>query len=427
MPFDSGRVSFSRFMVHGDGPSAVDDTLLSILSEHRFVETEIGTPDEVEVGFVTAEHLLDSGFTFEKTGFGPGGTLALFGLRMDTHKPPADLKKAYRLMQEQAAATASPTGYASKGDKREALDNADRQIREELAAGKHRKSKLIPMLWDLSRKELFTTASGNTVVEHLSRLMRQAFVVDLEPLTAGTAAMRVAAQAGRTRDHEDLSPTAFTKPPAEASGRADAAEEVTAAVAGTPTVPWVAKSVDLKDFLGNEFLVWLWWRSETTEGPFEAGEAQVHAAFDKALDMDCAWGVGGRQSLRGDGPTRLGEAGEALRNGKWPRKLGLLMSDGEVGFELTLAGDAYAVAGAKLPEAEEAQTRREVVEARLESVRLLSDLLDGMYAGFLKARTGGSWGSVQVPEIRAWIRDRAAATVTSATAAEAPPALRMAE
>ena len=38
------------------------------------------------------------------------------------------------------------------------------------------------------------------------------------------------------------------------------------------------------DFLGPEFLTWLWFRTETQSGPFDLGGENGPAATDKALD-----------------------------------------------------------------------------------------------------------------------------------------------
>jgi len=173
------------------------------------------------------------------------------------------------------------------------------------------------------------------------------------------------------------------------------------------------QSLDLKDFLGNEFLLWLWWHIETNEGAVACGGsgnggsgASMYLAMDKALDMECAWGVGGKQSLRGEGPARLREAGEALRMGKWPRKTGLLLSDGEHQWELTLQGDRLAVASASMPEVPDAESPRELTEARLQLVRRLADAVDGLYHAFLSERTASGWPGKR-DAIGQWIRQRA--------------------
>ncbi|MEX0886927.1 MAG: hypothetical protein WD009_10860, partial [Phycisphaeraceae bacterium] len=429
MPFHAGRITFCRFRITGDAPTSVDDTALSILREHAFRETEVGAPDEVEVGWTTGQHLLDTQFTYEKNGFGDagsgGGAMLLAAMRIDTHKVPADVKQAYRQINEQAAASGNPSGYASKAQKQEASELAGRQIHEDLAAGKYRKSKLVPVLWDLRRGALYCGATGNVVQEQLARLLRASFAVELEPLSAGSLAGDILRSEGRRRDWEDLHPSPFTPAPPEAHAAMDDADAVNTDPT-IPTIPWRAQAVDLKDFLGNEWLIWLWHLTETAEGVVSVagggesarsgggggdGGGEAYITIDRSLDMDCAWGVRGKQTLRTGvtaGPIsliRLPEAGEALVTGKWPRKLGLILADAECQWELTLQGDRLHVSSAALPEVADAQTPRELTEARLMLVQRLAATLDGMYATFLDERTSSAWPTRR-ETIAAWIRHR---------------------
>ncbi len=407
MAFDSGRVTFCRLAVEGGSPPArIGDEMLSALEEHRFTESGIGAPDEIEAGFITAEHLLDTHFTYEKIAYGIGGTRAHLAIRIDTHKVPSEVKRAYRVINEQAAASLNPSGFASKGQKKEATELADRQVREELAQGRYRRSKSVPIVWDLERSEVFCGATGTAVIEQVAKVMRRAFGVEVSPISAGVAAGRVLKGVGHSRDYEDLRPSKFTEPPNDARRDEDDAESFDDPT--LPRVPWVAKSVDLKDFLGNEWLMWLWWHMEEHGGKIaiEGGEAWV--SMDKSLDTDCAWGVSGRQSLRSNdavGVTRLREAGEALSSGKWPRKAGLILSDGQQQWELSMQADTWVVGACRLPEMPEAQSVREVVEQRLESVSTLAGVLDGLYATFLHKRCGGSWGTTR-DLMKRWISDR---------------------
>ena len=185
MSFASGRVSFCRFLATGNAPASVDQALIDKLSEFAFTEQSIGAPDEVESGWITGQHLFDTQFTYEKNGF---GHLLLFCLRLDTHKVPGEIKRAYKTMNEQAAAAGNPSGFASRAQKKQAAELAERQVHEDLVAGRFRKSKSVPILWDLSNKMVYAAASGNTLIEHLSRLFRETFDVALEPLSAGAMA-----------------------------------------------------------------------------------------------------------------------------------------------------------------------------------------------------------------------------------------------
>ncbi len=414
MPFTKSRLSFCRFSVTGDAPTLADETAIAILNEHGFKETEIGAPDEVEAGFVTGEHILDTRFSYEKNGFGDA---LLFAMRIDTHKVPSDLKQAYRKINEDAAAAGNPSGFASKAQKKDAKDEAERQLREDLADGKFRRSKMVEVLWDLPSQTIYVSATGNTILEQLAKLMKQAFAVDLQYQSSGTLAGRLLRGSGKGRDYEDLRPSAFTAPP---PGATDVHDDAPTSGGGnyiegpqdinTPLVPWIVKSVDLKDFLGNEFLFWLWWLSETKEGTLNATDEhgnkhEVFIAIDKALDMDCAWDAGGKQTLRAAGPTRLIEAGDALATGKWPRKLGLILSDGEHQWELGFQGDQWAVSSALLPTIEDASSPREQLEQRLLMARSLAGAIEGMYRSFLNVRVSEKW-SAQRAEIRKWITGR---------------------
>ncbi|MEO0515096.1 MAG: hypothetical protein AAF086_07360 [Planctomycetota bacterium] len=406
MPYDSGRVTFTRFHVTGDAPSHVDDAFLSILSESRFRESEFGAPDEVEAGFTTGVHLFDTQFTYQKNGYGtPGHGMALFALRMDTNKVPADIKKAYKVMNELAAAAGNPTGFPSKSEKREARETANEQVREELASGKYRKSKIIPILWDFAHQTLYCGGAGTTVIEHLSRMMRNAFAVELDNLSAGVLAGNLIKAQGKARDYEDLQPSAFTSPPDAPRPRDD---DDSPANNTLPVLPWIAKSVDLKDYLGNEFLMWLWWHGEKNrDTPTIKTEAagEVFVALDKALDMDCAWDLTGKQTLRGDNPTKLPEAADALVTGKWPRKVALILADAEHQWELNLQGDQFVVSGAALPEIEDVENARELQERRLDLIIALSDTLNALFSTFLTRRASGPWKTDR-DAIKAWIKAR---------------------
>jgi hypothetical protein len=408
MPFSSGRVTFCQFAVSGDAPSSADETAMSILNEHAFRETEIGAPDEIESGFVTGEHILDTQFNYEKNGY---GNALLFAVRIDTHKVPSDLKQAYRKINERAAAAGNPSGFASKADKRDAKDEAERTLREDLAAGKFRRSKMIQILWDLDLQTVYCAATGTTVQEQIAKLFKSAFSVNLQYQSSGTLAGRILLNQGKGRDYEDLRPSAFTAPPAGATDEPDDAGYIEGPRdLNTPIVPWVVKSVDLKDFLGNEFLYWLWWLAETDDGTLTiknktGQESEVFFAIDKALDMDCAWDAGGKLTLRGAGPTRLIEASDALKTGKWPRKMGLIVSDGEHQWELAFQSDQWAVSAALLPTIEDAAGPREQIEQRLDLAKTLAQTLDGMYRAFLGARTATSWPTKRTA-IRQWVKDR---------------------
>ncbi|MEQ9453914.1 MAG: hypothetical protein RLN76_04890 [Phycisphaeraceae bacterium] len=400
MSLTSGRVTFCRYLVEGDAPKSVDDVAVSILEEHAFVASAVPDAREPEVGFVTAEHLLDTQFSLEKIGWGePGRPLLLASIRIDTHNPPSELRKAYERMNAVPVGMGEPPASAD--------EMAEHQISQERAAGKFRKSKSVPFLWDLSRGEVLLGTAAKGTSDVAVSLLTNAFAIRMVPLTAGKLAEHVMGKRGGKRDLEDAQPSAFTGPP---SGNEHA---MTGPKRSGPPVPWMAKAVDLRDFLGDEWLLWLWHRFESAQGAIDLAkrpgdkvdQPQGFVAITKALDMECAWGLAGKQMLRVDTPTRLGEAGEALRKGKWPRKAGLLVSDGESHWEMTMNAEMMSVSSTLLPEIEDVEDERGRINKRFELILDLAAWIDRAYAGFITERLDDGW-SRKRSALRQWIESR---------------------
>ena len=385
MGFPSGSISFRRFAVIGKSPQRIDQAMLDKLAGHALRAGEIGVPDEIEYGW-SGRHILDTNFSFENNVF---ADCLFFALRVDTNRVPGELKKAYLLMEQEALAAGNPSGFISKTQKHDCRDSVRRKIEDELRSGRHRRSRLFPVLWDVTEGVLYCNASG-TGFEKLAELFARTFGLELEPLSAGTLGLRELESKGRRRDYEDFRPTRFVHGPAGESEY--------------PEYPWVAKGPQPKDFVGNEFLLWLWHEADRRSGAIatESGEASIF--IDRWLDLDCAYGQTGRDSLRGSGPARMPEARDALRSGKLPRKAGLMLDIHNQQFTLTLGAESLSVGTLRLPEVEDADTPRILFEERVALLRDLCHGIDALFERFLKVRASSAWEG-QVNGMRSWIME----------------------
>lgn len=385
MGFASGSVSFRRFAVVGKSPKQVDQKLLDKLAEHVLEDREFGSVEEVDYGWSGGRHVFDSTFSFEHNVF---ADCIHFALRIDTNRIPGELKKAYQIMEEEAVAAKNPSGFISKTQKKDVKESIREKIEEEAKSGKYRRSKLVPVLWDVGNAVVYSVASGGAF-EKLAEIFERTFGLELQPLNAGGLALQMLEEKGKRRDYEDFRPTRFVHGP---DGESQA-----------PEYPWVAKGPEPKDFLGNEFMLWLWHEADgrtsvvTTEA---AGDVTIY--IDRSLDLDCAYGQTGRDALKGDGPSRMPEAHDGLRSGKVPRKAGLVLDAMRQQFTLTLSAEPLAIAAAKLPDVEEADSPRVLFEERIALLRDLCTIIDGLYGAFLKARASSGWES-QTGAIRKWI------------------------
>jgi len=377
MGFAAGSVSFRRFAVVGEQPDQIDQELLDKLSEHALRPGDVGVSDEMEYGWSGGRHVLDGDFSFENNVYADA---LHFALRIDTNKVPSELKKAYAIMEEEAVASTNPSGFISKNQKRDVKDVVNRKLEDELRTGKFRRSKLLPILWDLPAHTIYCAASAKSI--------EQLMELTLSPLSAGSLAMQLLEPKGKRRDYEDLRPTRFIPGP-ESEGQ-------------WPEYPWVLKGPEPKDFLGNEFLLWLWHEAEAKDGAIKTDAGEVTILFEKSLDLDCAYGQSGKDALRAAGPTHMPEARDALRTGKLPRKAGLICEANGVQFSFAFNPEAFATNALKLPDIEDAASSRVVFEERIALIREFCKVTQAMFDAFLHLRGGSGWEG-QVAKMRRWI------------------------
>lgn len=417
MSFRSGSISYSLFRVsssRAEAPptSAADAaSLLDRLAEHTLKESGIGEPRPMEFGWCGGRHVLDEAFDPEHVVFEDG---LLFGLRVDVNRIPGEIRRAYLAQAQQAMATDGQP-YLSKREKAAAKEEAEARCREDLAAGKYRRSKMVEVLWDVPRGVVLAPAFGDAIVGGLRDLFFETFDLRLSPLSSGALAFDVLSKRGRLRDYEELKPTVFTPPPPGANE----GEGVEGGSSGRPDVPWVHMSPEPSDFTGNEFLLWLLWQVAERGGEIRTEAGDVAVVIERVLDMECPWGVTGKQGLQSSGPAQSPEARRGLLNGKWPRKAGLLVAlDGEQ-WSCTLQADRLLVTGLKAPAPEEAPgSPRELIEHRLASLRRFNEALRGLFARFLDDRAGSAWATPR-QKISAWIRGERAGAGPGAAGGDA--------
>jgi hypothetical protein len=396
MGFDSGSISFRRFAVVGPQPDSIDQALLDKLAGNTLRPPDAAPPQDIEYGFSGGRHIFDDSFSFQNNVFAEA---LHFALRIDTNKVPPEVIKAYKLIEEDAAAKENPSGFISKRQRQIARETAQRHIEDELRSGKYRRSRLVPILWDFPSAMLYCNPNSKSE-QALHEIFDRVLDLELVPLSSGRLAHRFFAAQGKNRDVEDVKPTRFVVPSEDENKSAE--------------YPWVAKAREAKDFLGNEFLVWLWNQAFAHEGALKTDGGELTVFFDKLLDLDCCFGNSGRDILRGDGVTRMPEAMDGLRSGKVPRKAGLIIESAGSQFTLTLSGESLGATSLQLPKVEDADNPRVLFEERVDLLRDLCKAIDSLYMTFLKLRTSSGWEG-HVGAIRKWIMHSTRRAELSAT------------
>jgi hypothetical protein len=381
MSFFTGRVTCTRFRVAGRSPRSFGPDHLEQLAAHAIGKQRLASADGVEAGWIAGDHILDTRFELAKNIV--NDTLH-FALRVDSQKVPGDLLRAYTQVELEGLAAANPSGHPSARQKREARQNARDRLETEAADGRFLRRKAYPLLWDALSNELLVGTTSVTAVDRLLTLFQQTFGRGFEVHGAGRQAFLQAEVRNQTRAVDDAAPTAFV-PGASGSALAWLPDEST------------------RDFLGNEFLLWLWFVLENESDTLTLADgSEVAVLLARTLVLECPRGQTGKETFSSDGPTRLPEAHRAIQAGKLPRKVGLTLSRHEQQYEMTLQAETLAITGARLP-TPEAEDDRARLEERVTQIRHLLETLDLLYDAFGQHRFGAAW-SKELPRIQKWLQ-----------------------
>lgn len=380
MSFFSGRLSFTRFRVAGASPGTFGPEHLQRLEAYQVGKQRVKASDGVETGWIAGDHILDTTFDLAKNVI--NDTLG-FSLRIDANKIPPDLLKAYTAIELKALASLNPSGLPSNRQRREAKETARTRVEEEAKDGRFLRRKAYPVLWDAISNELLVATTSSGVIDRLHSLFEDTFDVGFEALSAGPLAFRLAESRKQTRGIDDATPSSFVPG------------------VSPELVAWLPDEAN-RDFLGNEFLLWLWYVLENeTDTLTLSDKSEVTVMITNSLTLECPRGQTGKESISHEGPTRLPEARRAIQAGKLPRKAGLTLVRHDSQYDLTLSAESLAVSSARLP-APEGSEERARLDERVVQLRHLIETLDLTYEAFGQKRASDDWAG-ELARMQRWL------------------------
>jgi hypothetical protein len=385
----SGSVTVRRFAVDGPRPRFFGGEHLDRLRAHAAGTQRIASADGVETGWTGGESILDTTFTEGKNVWPDH---LLFDLWTQTDRLPADLLKAYYVADLAALSRNNPSGYPSSRQKREARESAKDRLWEQAKDGRFLKRKIDPILWDAGRNEVYFGTTSDNAAARLCSLFGQTFGSDLTqvdlmargltPISAGTLAV--------SRHPEAKS------------------ERLSEFVRGvTPDEPKWSVDPDVPDFLGSEFLIWLWHIAEQDSDTLECPDgSEATFLFSGGVRLGCPRGQGD-DVINSDSGIRTPEARAGLTVGKIPTKAALTVVRHADQFSFKIVAESLAITAAKLPAPPDDATGRARDEHRLQAVRDLVETVEQMYFAFLDKRLGPQWQD-ELRRIQHWIAGRKA-------------------
>lgn len=389
MAFLTGRVSYIRFKVNGAAPRTFTEEHTGRLADRMAGRQRLASADGIECGWTAGDHCLDTSFDLAKNIVNDA---LCFELAIDTDKIPADRMKAMYAVELKALSANNPSGFPSAKQKREAKEIARERLEEEAKDGRFKKRKCIPVMWDRLSNEVLFGATSTAQVDRLCSLFEQTFQLDLECVTAGPRAFHFAEVHGTTKQLDNAAPSAFIP-------------------GTTPSeFAWIADETS-RDFIGNEFLQWLWFVTDTDTDTLKlSDDSEVTLMLARGLTLECPRGQTGHETFSHEGPTRLPEARRAIQSGKLPRKVGITMVRHDLQYEFAIQAETLAVGSAKLPPMD-AEDARAKLEERITQIRSLDETISLLYEAFLVRRLSPKWGE-ELGIIQKWLKggeDRKAA------------------
>lgn len=388
MPFLSGRISFDRLVVTGKPPRMFGEEHLRKLRKHAIAEGTSESPEAPNVGFIAGRHLFD-------LDFDPGKNIVAetlhAALRIDVSRVPGPLRKAWLEIELAALVQQSETGKITRALRKEAQEAVQARCEEELRSGRFLRMQQYPFLWDANQEIVYCSTSIVSVQDHLKGLFDTAFDIQLQRFSAGAMAEKLVEEHDWHSVWNSLQPSRFS------AGEAPESHD------------WLTDRGDCADWLGNEFLLWLWWWLETESESIDLSDGtRVTVMMARTLSLQCPRGETGKDTISAEGPTALPEAFQAIQSGKLPRKSGLtLVREGET-YDLTLQPETWTISGAAIDPGERPRDGSPQ-EERIGSLRRLTETLDLLYEAFCRQRLTRSWKQ-QETSITEWLAGAARQT-----------------
>jgi recombination associated protein RdgC len=168
-----------------------------------------------------------------------------------------------------------------------------------------------------------------------------------------------------------------------------------------------------KRFLGQEFLAWLWYKSEERGGNVELpGIGDILVVFEKHMLLEYGEGADCEKLICRGLQTELKEARAGLALGKKPEQARIRLSRGDFEFSVTLTAATMEFRSVRLPKtagAGDGDDPDSLDGQILERIGLFEEvinLVNELFRMFINIRSSSQW-SEELVKIRSWVNSGA--------------------
>ncbi|MEW6221499.1 MAG: hypothetical protein AB1634_18480, partial [Thermodesulfobacteriota bacterium] len=170
-----------------------------------------------------------------------------------------------------------------------------------------------------------------------------------------------------------------------------------------------------KRFLGQEFLTWLWFKSEERGGTVHLPNAgDITVIFEKHMLVEHGEGPASESVVCRGLETELAEAHTGLRRGKKVEQARIRVVRDNLEWSFSFRASLFEYRSLRPPrtvapgeEAEDAASLEGRVLERVGVVEGLVRTMDELFRVFLQRRLSPAWEHEDLPRIRAWVHKEA--------------------
>jgi hypothetical protein len=159
-----------------------------------------------------------------------------------------------------------------------------------------------------------------------------------------------------------------------------------------------------RDFLANEFVLWLWFKTEHDFGSFNLPDGPIDLWFDDKLTFLAQEEKKVVSAFNGGAPSTTPEAKLSILSGKMitEARLGMRRGDSEWSFILRIRGGDLQLHGLKIP-AVVKEGAEEMIYERMFLIDTVNRSLSALFEIFFRDRSGETWQTAVMPAMSRWL------------------------
>jgi len=170
----------------------------------------------------------------------------------------------------------------------------------------------------------------------------------------------------------------------------------------------IAYAYERYDFLGREFLTWLWYSIENKQDELIEKESLTLELGNRIVLENKISSAVEIVTIKGD-DAGLEEGKIAMQKGAMVSELNFFLKTGDSKWQLTVKGESLNISSLKPPETGTIENKEDVEGAVLEKIYLYEkavDFLESLFKQFVKLRVSDNWKERTVPRIIDWINKK---------------------